>query len=79
MDLWSGPLDLGAFRWDHGIPVGLGQPRLCTHDLDSGIHFSNSSLGAGLSSFFIGGDGITDYTLIRFFFFHIGGASLIFF
>lgn len=36
-------------------------------------------LGAGLSSFFIGGDGITDYTLIRFFFFHIGGASLIFF
>jgi len=35
-------------------------------------------LGAGLSSFFIGGDGITDYTLIRFFFFHIGGASLIF-
>lgn len=36
-------------------------------------------LGSGLSSFFIGGDGITDYTLIRFFFFHIGGASLIFF
>jgi hypothetical protein len=35
--------------------------------------------GAGLSNFFIGGDGITDYTLIRFFFFHIGGASLIFF
>ena len=34
--------------------------------------------GQGLSSFFIGGDGITDYTLIRFFFFHVGGASLIF-
>ncbi|MFZ9834711.1 MAG: cytochrome b N-terminal domain-containing protein [Holophagaceae bacterium] len=35
-------------------------------------------LGTSLSSFFVGGEGITDYTLIRFFFFHVGGASLIF-
>ncbi len=36
-------------------------------------------VGVGLSNFFIGGQGITDYTITRFFFFHIGGASLIFF
>lgn len=35
--------------------------------------------GPGLASFFIGGTGITDYTLTRFFFFHIGSASLIFY
>ncbi|MFM8430530.1 MAG: cytochrome b N-terminal domain-containing protein, partial [Holophagaceae bacterium] len=35
-------------------------------------------IGASLSNFFIAGDVITDYTLIRFFFFHVGGAALIF-
>jgi quinol-cytochrome oxidoreductase complex cytochrome b subunit len=35
-------------------------------------------IGQGLSTFFIGGDAIRDFTLTRFFFFHIGGATFIF-
>lgn len=35
-------------------------------------------LGSGLAEFFVGGTGISDYTLTRFFFFHIGGASMLF-
>ncbi len=35
-------------------------------------------IGQALSNFLVGGGTITDYTLTRFFFFHIGGASLIF-
>lgn len=36
-------------------------------------------VGAALSSFLVGGEGITDYTLTRFLFFHVGGAVFIFF
>ncbi len=35
-------------------------------------------IGQSLSTFFIGGDAIRDFTLTRFFFFHIGGATFIF-
>ncbi len=35
-------------------------------------------IGQWLSTFFIGGDAIRDFTLTRFFFFHIGGATFIF-
>ncbi len=35
-------------------------------------------IGHSLSTFFIGGEAIRDFTLTRFFFFHIGGATFIF-
>ncbi|HJW09985.1 MAG TPA: cytochrome b N-terminal domain-containing protein, partial [Holophagaceae bacterium] len=35
-------------------------------------------IGRAMSDFLVGGGTITDYTLTRFFFFHIGGASMIF-
>ncbi len=35
-------------------------------------------IGTWMAEFFIGGNGITDYTLTRFFFFHIGGAASLF-
>ena len=36
-------------------------------------------IGGALSAFLVGGSGITDYTLTRFLFFHVGAACLIFF
>lgn len=35
-------------------------------------------VGGALSGFLVGGEGITDYTLTRFLFFHVGGAAFIF-
>jgi quinol-cytochrome oxidoreductase complex cytochrome b subunit len=35
-------------------------------------------IGNWASEFLVGGTGITDYTITRFFFFHIGGAALLF-
>ena len=37
------------------------------------------AVGAFLSAFLVGGEGITDYSLTRFLFFHVGGATFIFF
>ncbi len=35
-------------------------------------------IGAWSADFLVGGSGITDYTITRFFFFHIGGAAFLF-
>ena len=36
------------------------------------------AIGSSLAAFLVGGDGITDYTLTRFLFFHVGTACFIF-